>query len=140
MSPLSSEYELVIRQQPTRACVAGVKEKGRKPFDPQPIVQLRVREAGTYLAQHYLQSPYYFMCCCLLDPLNDAPAPIAPLTALTGTLVSSLHQLKDVNSSDGGFFVFGNLFVKVEGDFRLKFTLFEMRNGIVTHLTSIISH
>ena len=28
---------------------------------------------------------------------------------------------------DGGFFVFGDLSVKIEGDFRLKFTLFEMR-------------
>jgi hypothetical protein len=28
---------------------------------------------------------------------------------------------------DGGFFVFGDLSVKIEGNFRLKFTLFEMR-------------
>lgn len=28
---------------------------------------------------------------------------------------------------DGGFFVFGDLSVKIEGEFRLKFTLFEMR-------------
>ncbi|KAE8421590.1 velvet factor-domain-containing protein [Aspergillus pseudocaelatus] len=127
MPSLSSDFELIIRQQPTRACVAGVKEKGRKPVDPQPIVQLRVREAGTYLAQHYLQSPYYFM------------SPVPPSTALTGTLVSSLHRLKDEDDSVGGFFVFGDLFVKVEGDFRLKLTLCEMRNGIVTYLTSIIS-
>jgi hypothetical protein len=29
--------------------------------------------------------------------------------------------------ADGGFFVFGDLSVKIEGEFRLKFTLFEMR-------------
>lgn len=75
--------------------------------------------------------------------------PVPPSTALTGTLVSSLHRLKDVDNTgklglgassrliqsgwadsmglDGGFFVFGDLSVKIEGDFRLKFTLFEMR-------------
>ncbi|KAE8133407.1 velvet factor-domain-containing protein [Aspergillus pseudotamarii] len=157
LSP-SSDFELIIRQQPTRARVAGGKEKERKPVDPPPIVQIRVREEGTYLAQHYLQSPYYFMCCSLFDPSDDVPVPVPPSTALTGTLVSSLHRLKDVDNNgtltpmgmvdvklaeltgpDGGFFVFGDLSVKVEGDFRLKFTLFEMRKDIVTHLKSVIS-
>lgn len=47
----SSDFDLDIRQQPDRARVAGGKEKERKPIDPPPIVQLRVREEGTYLAQ-----------------------------------------------------------------------------------------
>ncbi|BAE58216.1 unnamed protein product [Aspergillus oryzae RIB40] len=108
--------------------------------------------------RHYLQSPYYFMCCSLFDPSDDVPVPVPPSTALTGTLVSSLHRLKDVDNNgtltpvgvvavklaeltglDGGFFVFGDLSVKVEGDFRLKFTLFEMRKDMVTHIKSIIS-
>ncbi|KAE8138856.1 velvet factor-domain-containing protein [Aspergillus pseudotamarii] len=139
MSSPGSDFELIIRQQPTRGRVAGAREKDRRPVDPQPIVQLRVREEGSYLAQHYLQSPYYFMCCSLLDPLNDIPVPVPPSTTLTGTLVSSLHRLKDQGNSDAGFFVFGDLSVKVEGYFRLKFTLFEMGKGIVTHLKSIMS-
>lgn len=32
-----------------------------------------------------------------------------------------------IDGLDGGFFVFGDLSVKLEGEFRLKFTLFEMR-------------
>lgn len=93
----------------------------RKPVDPPPIVQLRVREEGTYLAQyvipdlvasfrrtpsiltkrdrHYLQSPYYFMCCSLWDPTEDQAVPVPPSTALAGTLVSSLHRLKDVDNN-----------------------------------------
>jgi hypothetical protein len=50
----SSDFELTIRQQPERARVAGGKEKERKPVDPPPIVQLRVREEGTYLAQYVI--------------------------------------------------------------------------------------
>ncbi|KAB8276587.1 velvet factor-domain-containing protein [Aspergillus minisclerotigenes] len=139
MSFTGSKFQLIIRQQPTRARVAGVKEKDRKPVDPQPIVQFQVIEQGTYLAQHYLQSPYYFMCCSLFDPLNDVPIPVPPSTALTGTLVSSLHRLKDEDNSEGGFFVFSDLSVKLEGSFRLKFTLFEMGEGSASHLASIIS-
>ncbi|OOQ90551.1 developmental regulator VosA [Penicillium brasilianum] len=139
LSNTSSDFDLTIRQQPDRARVAGGKEKERKPIDPPPIVQLRVREEGSYLAQHYLQSPYYFMCCSLYDATEDRPVPVAPSTALAGTLVSSLHRLKDVDNSDGGFFVFGDLSVKIEGEFRLKFTLFEMRKDVVTYLKTEIS-
>ncbi|KAJ5908785.1 Velvet factor [Penicillium taxi] len=135
----SSDFDLAIRQQPDRARVAGGKEKERKPIDPPPIVQLRVREEGSYLAQHYLQSPYFFMCCSLYDASEDRPVPVSPSTALAGTLVSSLHRLKDIDNSDGGFFVFGDLSVKIEGEFRLKFTLFEMRKDQVTYLKTIIS-
>lgn len=33
---------------------------------------------------------------------------------------------------DGGFFVFGDLSVKVEGEYRLRFSLFEMRKYVVS--------
>lgn len=48
------------------------------------------------LGRNYLQSPYYFMCCNLLDANHERPAQQA---ALAGTLVSSLHRLKDVDNS-----------------------------------------
>lgn len=45
-------------------------------------------------------------------------------------MVSRQLSLQDVGMSliaaDGGFFVFGDLSVKIEGEFRLKFSLFEM--------------
>ena len=119
------------------------------------------REFGSLTAadRHYLQSPYYFMCCSLYDSSDDSPVPVSPSTTLTGTLVSSLHRLKDVDNTgelsrqqtrftssgirrsltddmgaDGGFFVFGDLSIKIEGDFRLKFTLFEMRKYVFPEL------
>ncbi|KAI9765568.1 MAG: hypothetical protein M1840_007257 [Geoglossum simile] len=135
---LSEDYELHIRQGPERARVAGVKEKDRKPVDPPPIIQLRIKDDSDP-AQNYLQSPYYFMCCNLYDPIHEQPATSAPHTALAGTLVSSLHRLKDVDNSDGGFFVFGDLSVKLEGDYRLRFSLFEMLKNEVVHIKSIVS-
>ena len=83
------------------------------------------------------------MCCNLYSAAHDEPTLFPPHHALAGTLVSSLHRLKDIDNSglsrqfprrwlladdqkDGGFFVFGDLSVKIEGEFRLKFSLFEM--------------
>ncbi|KAJ6155156.1 hypothetical protein N7470_005722 [Penicillium chermesinum] len=123
---LSSDFDLTIRQQPDRARVAGGKEKERKPIDPPPIVQLRVREEGTYLAHLY-------------EANEDQQVSVPPSQALAGTLVSSLHRLKDVDNTDGGFFVFGDLSVKIDGEFRLKFTLFEMRRDMVVYLKTILS-
>ncbi|KAK2882631.1 hypothetical protein FQN49_000170 [Arthroderma sp. PD_2] len=137
---VQEEYELIIRQQPERARVAGVKDKERKPIDPPPILQLRVSD-DSEAAKNYLQSPYYFVCCSLYHASDDPQAsnPVAPTGTLTGTLVSSLHRLKDVNNQDGGFFVFGDLSIRHEGEYKLLFDLFEMQGHNAVHLKSMFS-
>jgi hypothetical protein len=57
------------------------------------------------------------MCCSLCDANEDRTAPVQPSTGLVGTVVSSLHQLKDIDNTDGGLFVFGDLFIKIKGEF-----------------------
>lgn len=88
------------------------------------------------------------MCANLMDADGDRVAPMPATEALTGTLASSLYRLKDIDNTDGGFFVFGDVSVKVEGTFRLKFSLFEVISRTaqtdpgdeVAHLKSVISH
>lgn len=75
----------------------------------------------------------------LIDEKEDTPVSCQNGNPLFGTQVSSLHKLKDTNNQDGGFFVFGDLSVKVEGKFRLKFTLYEVSNGEVSQLGEITS-
>lgn len=45
---------------------------------------------------------------------------------LTGTPVSSLYHLKDIDNKDAAFFVFPDLGVRKEGRYKLKMTLFEI--------------
>jgi hypothetical protein len=74
--------------------------------------------------------------------ISSNAAPAAPgevKNALAGSLVSSLHKLKDTDNSDGGFFVFGDLSVKLEGFFKLQFTLFEIRDQEVEYIKSTTS-
>ncbi|KAI9481626.1 MAG: velvet factor [Benjaminiella poitrasii] len=58
---------------------------------------------------------------------------------LSGQTASSMYKLKDINNHDGGFFVFGDLSVKLEGQFKLKFSMFEISKSGVTNLKSIYS-
>ncbi|KAI9032876.1 velvet factor [Phycomyces nitens] len=66
------------------------------------------------------------MCANLAHWSNDNEIYTPNHNALSGQAVSSLYKLKDIDNHDGGFFIFGDLSVKVEGRFRLKFTLFEI--------------
>ncbi|OLL26600.1 hypothetical protein NEOLI_004285, partial [Neolecta irregularis DAH-3] len=131
-------YDLAIRQQPERARVCTVKERERRPVDPPPIVQLKVAD-GSDFAQNYLQSPYFFMCANLVNAEDGTPHPVPSCQSLAGTIVSSLHRLKDVDNSDGGFFIFGDVSIKIEGQFRLSFSLFEVVNNEVIHVQSVVS-
>jgi hypothetical protein len=123
--PLTPEVcSLVVRQQPVEALVAN-KEKARKPIDPPPFVQLKVAHAFDP-QQQWQQNPYLFMRVSLIQEdrnhLVDGPGE----QSLTGTYVSSLFRLKDGENHEGGFFIFGDLSVKVQGTFRLRFSLHEM--------------
>ncbi|CAO2655883.1 Nn.00g046860.m01.CDS01 [Neocucurbitaria sp. VM-36] len=133
---------LTFRQQPNQALVtvAG-KEKVRKPLDPPPILELTV-SPRTDPQRQYLQNPFLFACATLYKPDKDEPFEMSTDKSLVGTLVSSLHRLKDISNKDGGFFVFGDVSIKTQGTFRLCFTLYEFQQEAlqVQHLASAISN
>lgn len=140
--PLSPQScYLSIRQQPKEALVTlQGKEKVRKPVDPPPILELSVN-SRTEPDQQFLQNPYLFVCATLYKADKDEPVDLSTEKSLAGTLVSSLHRLKDVSNKDGGFFVFGDMSIKVQGTYRLCFTLYEFQPDALQaqHLGSIIS-
>ncbi|CZT40912.1 uncharacterized protein RSE6_00585 [Rhynchosporium secalis] len=141
---LSSQHcKLIIRQAPEKGKVSVGKEKGnRRPIDPPPMIQLKVsRQIDKH--QNFLQSPYFFMTASLLSESDKdkLPAAAGPGGAsLAGTLVSSLHRLKDAEMVDGAFFIFGDLSIKHEGRFRLQFTLYEMRQDECAFVSLVVSN
>lgn len=100
------------------------------------------------MLSNWLQSPYYFMCANLVHPTDDTKVYTPDHPALAGQVVSAMTKLKDTNNQgtfelwehsislthslehiiilDGAYCVFGDLSVKAEGQFRLKFTLFKI--------------
>ncbi|KAE9986483.1 hypothetical protein EG327_004296 [Venturia inaequalis] len=119
---------LKISQQPKEALVTtDGKEKVRKPIDPPPIVELKIPQ-DTDPNQHFLQSPYLFMTCSLVknDETGTVVKHASGKPALSGSLTSSLHRLKDTTNIDGAYFVFGDVSCKETGTHRLKFCLFDL--------------
>ncbi|ORY24133.1 velvet factor-domain-containing protein [Naematelia encephala] len=160
-----SSYEMSMRQQPIQARMCGVGEKSdRRPVDPTPIIQLKVidrngedvksanisdrddskrklRRPEPVQGMSFMQNPYYFLFACLVggDEKEDELHVIedGKTRFLTGTPVSSLYHLKDLDNSDAAFFVFPDLGVRKEGRYKLKLTLFEIVEQEVYYCTTM---
>lgn len=68
-------------------------------------------------------NPAFVMSVSLVHP--RAPTEEA-VGVLSGNMCSSMHRLKDLDGSLGGYFVFPDLYASREGSYRLRFTLYEM--------------
>ncbi|KAL2755497.1 hypothetical protein ACRALDRAFT_1082293 [Sodiomyces alcalophilus JCM 7366] len=137
------DYVLSIIQHPIHGRVHNGKDKDRKPIDPPPVVRLQV-SPGRDPAGVYLTNPYHFVMCHLIDvgeKDSKGQAIEKPVEGnkLIGTIVSSLHRLKDVQNQDVAYFVFSDVSVKVEGLFKLHFTLYEMAGEDCRQLAGIKS-
>lgn len=108
----------------------------------RPFCQVSQKILASYAwLTDFCEGPYYFVTCSLLNDDNTRAQSENSVikNSLSGTLVSSLHRLKDQQNKDGGFFVFGDVSVKVEGTYRLQFNLFEVRDGNADFLSSVMS-
>ncbi|KAJ3153318.1 hypothetical protein HDU86_005273 [Geranomyces michiganensis] len=123
--------------------MCGFGEKvDRRPLDPPPIIQLEIKNTAFSDENSYLYNPYYFMYASLIAPESEEELHLlrdGKTRSTTGSIVSSLYRLKDLDNKDGAFFVFPDLSVRMEGTYRLKFSLFEIINTEIYHCTSICS-
>ncbi|KAJ1560440.1 hypothetical protein HK096_008705, partial [Nowakowskiella sp. JEL0078] len=78
---------------------------------------------------NYVSNPFYFAYATLVSANNSEEINVLKDTnsrAMTGSIASSLQRLKDIDGAYGGFFVFPDISIRLEGKFRLRFTLFEI--------------
>ncbi|KAK6095630.1 hypothetical protein MT418_004308 [Batrachochytrium dendrobatidis] len=126
-----TSYVLKIRQQPKQARCSSMSEKGadKRPLDPLPILQLTLNDPHSQDSKAYLHNPFFFVYATLLgtDISKDTyDYKEIGNRVMSGSTASSLHRLRDLDSSYGGFFVFPDISIRQEGKFRIKFTLFEI--------------
>ncbi|KAI8138028.1 velvet factor-domain-containing protein [Fennellomyces sp. T-0311] len=86
-----------------------------------------------------LQSPFYFLVANIVTEDDPNTLLLPSQNYLSGSTVSSLYRLRDIDNSDGGFFVFGDLAVKKEGKYRLHFSLFEIVEGDMQNRKTLLS-
>ncbi|KAK9489066.1 velvet factor-domain-containing protein [Lipomyces doorenjongii] len=118
-------YVLEIRQQPP-SCIA-FSISGRNVVTPAPTIELTIHDGDPH--REWLQSPFFFVGANLYDPVLNTPI-FRPLEeTLVGSLVSSLHRVRNQHGREKAYFIFDDLTIKLEGQFCLQFNLFEMVEG-----------
>ncbi|KAH8599791.1 velvet factor-domain-containing protein [Bisporella sp. PMI_857] len=131
------DVELEVVQQPKLTKKSIAKEKDRKAVDPPPVVRLRISERADP-GQQFMHSPYLFMIVSLVQAPGGPLPPATVGQSLSGTHVSSLHRVKNLDhKGDGAYFVWGDLSVKIEGTWILQFNLYQV--DPVTEQTSYIT-
>ncbi|ORY98461.1 velvet factor-domain-containing protein [Syncephalastrum racemosum] len=137
--PEERDYDIIIRQQPQRAKMSVPNERDRRPIEPPPILQMQWLNCSSDDIKKCLQSPFYYLVANLVAEEEPNSLLLPSQNYLSGSTVSSLYRLRDIDNSDGGFFVFGDLAVKKEGRYRLHFSLFEIVEGIVQNRKTLLS-
>ncbi|KAI0518026.1 velvet factor-domain-containing protein [Xylaria bambusicola] len=134
------KYTLSFMQQPLHAKAANGKDKDRRPVDPPPILKLEVATDQDPDGV-YKQSPYLIVVAYLeYGPGQDhGPDAMPPANLMSGTMVSSLHRLKDPGDQEGAFFVFGDLTIRREGNYCLRFDLLQMEFGVSSDPDSLVT-
>ncbi|KAI8058522.1 velvet factor [Syncephalis plumigaleata] len=142
---------LTVVQQPMRARMCGFGDKDRRPCTPPPIVRLTFKESVNI---DEIDTTFFVVIVDLWSPdqaseLNlvvhtAAPAASAAESSdranshntiasctrnLVGSLVASASKLYDLNGELGIFFVFQDLSIRTEGQFRLKFSFANLANN-----------
>ncbi|KAK9427708.1 velvet factor-domain-containing protein [Lipomyces doorenjongii] len=113
-------YVLEIRQQPPSCIAFNV-------VTPAPTIELTIHDGDPH--REWLQSPFFFVGANLYDPVLNTPI-FRPLEeTLVGSLVSSLHRVRNQHGREKAYFFFDDLTIKLEGQFCLQFNLFEMVEG-----------
>lgn len=130
-----SEYQLDVKQQPKQARMAGTGEKAdRRPLDPPPIIQLRIRRPrpkgapavaltdDDFISPTLTHSLFCFASLIAEDNEDEMYLLDGSRTKhVTGSVVSSLFHLKDQSC-----FVFPDLSVRTEGRWRFKMSMYEI--------------
>ncbi|KAJ8651942.1 hypothetical protein O0I10_012462 [Lichtheimia ornata] len=137
--PENRQYKLTVRQQPqqSKACITNDHDY-RHSIDPAPILQLEWLNCSSSQTKQCLQSPFYFVAVNIVSA-NDTTQLLPIDQYLVGTTASSLYRLRDLDDADAGFFIFTDLAVKQEGEYRLHFSLFEIAGDNVQNRQSMLS-
>eukprot|EP00158_Paraphelidium_tribonemae_P006256 Partr_v1_DN27750_c2_g1_i7_m67791 putative Velvet factor len=118
-------YELHITQQPIRVRVCGFGDKDRRPIDPPPIIQLLARDADGNIVTNPDDLHFFVAHASLMssDGYHERMLGADEVQLLMGSLVSSVYTLADLDGHQGNYFIFPDLSVRIEGEYKLRFSI-----------------
>ncbi|GAN06969.1 conserved hypothetical protein [Mucor ambiguus] len=125
--------------------MCGIGERvDRRPIDPPPVVQIVMNSADdTSVERLSALSSHLFLIAVLVpaDGREDQEQlNILLHSKLTvGRTVSSLYTLRDLDGTEGAFFVFSDISVRAEGNYKLRMCLFDIREHTVNYNLSVLT-
>ncbi|OMJ26665.1 hypothetical protein AYI69_g3927 [Smittium culicis] len=151
---MGPNLDLVILQQPKRACVVEAGERYRRPIDPPPIIKLIMDISDEDLYSEFVNTNVLAVHTNLLlqdsneniDNITNLPSTSSSMNTflkregriLTGSLTSSSSLVKGLGSKRECYFAFPDLYVGVEGIYRLKFSLVAIQSPIEKNTVSAV--
>ncbi|PVU96707.1 hypothetical protein BB559_002280 [Furculomyces boomerangus] len=133
--------ELEILQQPKRACVVEMGERYRRPIDPPPILRLNTNIIDESAFLEFMNSNVIAVHANLvseestenIDNIVNTYSSLSRSTfnsfskkegrVLLGSLTASCNIVRGLSDEKSCYFVFPDLYVSIEGTYRLKFSL-----------------
>ncbi|KAI9598865.1 velvet factor-domain-containing protein [Syncephalis fuscata] len=121
-------YKLRIRQQPKQARVYALKDTtDRRPIDPPPILDIEPQNKDD---QTFLDNPHLFVQAYLIDVDTKKIISYAHgMHPLAGNCVQSSICMQYKNEEYRAFFIFGDISIRIEGKYCLKFVLLEREDS-----------
>jgi len=81
--------------------------------------------------RYYLNSPLHFAVVSLAEKDSNTDVKLADgRPAVCGTVACSVNRLKGKDDRFGAFFIFHDLSIKIQGTYRLKYTLLEFSKEV----------
>ncbi|KAI8141619.1 velvet factor, partial [Fennellomyces sp. T-0311] len=124
-------YDLAIVQHPIRGRRCGFGNKDRRPVSPPPIVELVITTSdGKRVNVDDVDISFFVVLCdnWQADGITEANVILEPAKRnLVGNLVASAVKLYNVQGELGIYFIFSEISIRLEGTYRLGFSLIDVR-------------
>lgn len=159
---LRPRVALDVVQHPVRARMCGFGDKDRRQISPPPCVRLRMFDPMSGLEMHdianldvstfgltvELWSADESTNMSLVLPsgqihnpahqVDASHAAIVPTKNLIGSVVGTAFKLHDLNDEQGIWFIMQDLSVRTEGEYKLKFSFFNLSDAFTASGTAPI--
>lgn len=126
-------YHLEVVQHPQKTADFGSASLSRLPLTPPIVVQLIVTDPSGNSIIPEVELPFLIAHLSLLSAdgqrqldMGSAPGGDLSPPILYGNLVSSVHQLEDLQGNMGMFFLFPDVSIRYRGQFRLRVNLMRL--------------
>ncbi|KAF4570003.1 hypothetical protein EYR36_009809 [Pleurotus pulmonarius] len=126
-------YRLEVVQHPQKTADFGSASLSRLPLTPPIVVQLIVKDPSGNSIIPEVELPFLIAHLSLFSAdgqrqldMGSAPGGDLSPPILYGNLVSSVHQLEDLQGNMGMFFLFPDVSIRYRGQFRLRVNLMRL--------------